>query len=141
MKTTLLALFLYSFILIGTVKGKYKDLYCGRQDYILTPKELPHLHCTPITFTIHYGDFQNKKYEKFVDGGKVKCNRVLRVLNHPNIFGAFYRFDAIGAAIIAFGMGECLEDMGKFKREQYNDLKRAYQYSKTKKKRRKDKEF
>lgn len=141
MKTTILGLLLYSFILIGTVKGKYKDLYCGRQDYILTPKELPHLHCTPITFTIHYGEFKKMKYEKFVDGGKVRCNRVLRVLNHPTLFGAFYRFDAIGAAIIAFGMGECLEDMEKFKMEQYYDLKRAYQYSKTKKKRRKDMEL
>ena len=137
----LLALLLLSFILMNTVKGKYKDLYCGRQDYILTPKELPHLHCTPISFTIHYGEFQNKKYENFVDGTKVRCNRVLRVLNHPNLFGEFYRFDAIGAAIIAFGMGECLEDMTKFKRGQYYDLKSAYQYSKMKNKKKKDKEL
>ena len=102
-----------SSILVDAASTNYKKKYCNKQEFVTDKTKTPHLHCGKGFFTLKH---KNKNgHENFVQGSKIMCANLFKVLGNPNRYGAFYRFVEIEKSMMNFAKKECNRNTGEKK--------------------------
>ena len=112
-----------SFILVDTVKVKYKQKYCGNRNYFTSGNYYPHLHCYSDALLLSYKkDKSTVDHVYFANGNDISCSRVMKVLNQPVRYGSCHKNQRLWIAIRKFADENCKKEMETFDENYYNML-------------------